>query len=165
MTFSGEWIVTHILEKYNYWIAMIIIVYGLGATIIKENFLKKLIGLSIFQTAFFLWVVSLGDVGRNILTSWGLKTGTIPIAWDPGQVAILGHNIATSKSELGAAELGYIYVNPLPHVLMLTGIVVSAATTAVALAIVIRIYQKYGTIEESEIIAKEKEFEEKGVYL
>jgi multicomponent Na+:H+ antiporter subunit C len=44
----------------------------------------------------------------------------------------------------------------------LTGIVVSAATTAVALAIVIRIYQKYGTIEESEIIERELEFERGG---
>jgi len=89
--------------------------------------------------------VSLGDVGRNILTSWGLKTQTPPILWTE------------------AAEKGYIYANPLPHVLMLTGIVVSAATTAVALAIVIRIYQKYGTIEEDEIIEKELEFERRGV--
>src|SRR5512137_684332 len=140
-----EWIVQHILDKYNYWIAMIIIVYGLGAVVIKENFLKKLIGLSIFQTAFFLWVVSLGDVGRNIMFTWGLKTQTPPILWKEAQ------------------EMGYIYANPLPHVLMLTGIVVSAATTAVALAIVIRMYQKYGTIEESEIIEKEMEFESRGV--
>jgi len=140
-----EWITQHVLEKYNFWIAMLIIIIGLGATIVKENLLKKLIGLSIFQTAFFLWVVSLGDVGRNIITTWGLKTQTPPILWKE------------------AAEKGYIYANPLPHVLMLTGIVVSAATTAVALAIVIRIYQKYGTIEEGEIIQKELEFEREGV--
>mgnify|MGYP001766484190 FL=1 len=140
-----EWIVQHVVEKYNFWIAMLIIIIGLTATIVKKNFLKKIIGLSIFQTAFFLWVVSLGDVGRDILTSWGLKTQTPPILWTE------------------AAEKGYIYANPLPHVLMLTGIVVSAATTAVALAIVIRIYQKYGTIEEDEIIEKELEFERRGV--
>jgi multicomponent Na+:H+ antiporter subunit C len=139
-----EWITLHILEKYNFWISMLIIIIGLSACVVKENFLKKLIGLSIFQTAFFLWVVSLGDVGRNILFTWGLKTQTPPILWKE------------------AAEKGYIYANPLPHVLMLTGIVVSAATTAVALAIVIRIYQLYGTIEESEIIEKEKEFEREG---
>jgi len=139
-----EWIVQHILEKYNYWLAMLIIIISLSAIVVKENLLKKLIGLSIFQTAFFLWVVSLGDVGRNIFTTFGLKTGTPPILWKP------------------AEEMGYIYVNPLPHVLMLTGIVVSAATTAVALAIVIRIYQKYGTIEESEIIDKEIELEREG---
>lgn len=139
-----DWIVQHFIEKYNFWIAMLIIIIGLSACVVKENFLKKLIGLSIFQSAFFMWVVSLGDVGRNILTTWGLKTGTIPIIWEQ------------------AEEMGYIYVNPLPHVLMLTGIVVSAATTAVALAIVIRIYQLYGTIEEPEIIAKEQEFEKEG---
>jgi multicomponent Na+:H+ antiporter subunit C len=140
-----EWITQHVLEKYNFWIAMLIIIIGLTATVVKENLVKKLIGLSIFQTAFFLWVVSLGDVGRNILTTWGLQTQTPPILWKE------------------AAEKGYIYANPLPHVLMLTGIVVSAATTAVALAIVIRIYQKYGTIEEDEIIKKEMEFEREGV--
>ena len=140
-----EWVTLHILEKYNFWISMLIIIIGLSACVVKENFLKKLIGLSIFQTAFFLWVVSLGDVGRNILFTWGLKTQTPPIIWKE------------------AAEKGYIYANPLPHVLMLTGIVVSAATTAVALAIVIRLYQLYGTIEESEIIEKELEFEREGV--
>ena len=140
-----EWITVHVLEKYNFWIAILIVIIGLTACIVKENLVKKLIGLSIFQTAFFLWVVSLGDVGRNILTTWGLKTQTPPILWTE------------------AAEKGYIYANPLPHVLMLTGIVVSAATTAVALAIVIRIYQKYGTIEEDEIIQKEMEFEKMGV--
>ena len=140
-----EWVTLHILEKYNFWISMLIIIIGLSACVVKENFLKKLIGLSIFQTAFFLWVVSLGDVGRNILFTWGLKTQTPPIIWKE------------------AAEKGYIYANPLPHVLMLTGIVVSAATTAVALAIVIRLYQLYGTIEESEIIEKEMEFEREGV--
>jgi multicomponent Na+:H+ antiporter subunit C len=140
-----EWMIQHGVEKYNFWMAMFIIIIGLGATIVKENLLKKLIGLSIFQTAFFLWVVSLGDVGRDVLNTWGLKTQTPPILWTH------------------AAEKGYIYANPLPHVLMLTGIVVSAATTAVALAIVIRIYQKYGTIEEGEVIQKELEFEKEGV--
>jgi len=140
-----DWIVMHVLEKYNFWIAMFIIIISLTATIVKENLLKKLIGLSIFQTAFFLWVISLGDVGRDILTTWGLKTATPPILWAE------------------AAEKGYIYINPLPNVLMLTGIVVSAATTAVALAIVIRIHQEYGTIEESEIMQKEMEFEKRGV--
>lgn len=139
-----EWITQHIIEKYNFWISMLIIIIGLSACVVKGNFLKKLIGLSIFQSAFFMWVVSLGDVGRNILVTWGLKTQTPPIIWEE------------------AAAKGYIYANPLPHVLMLTGIVVSAATTAVALAIVIRIYQLYGTIEEGEIIEKEKEFEREG---
>jgi multicomponent Na+:H+ antiporter subunit C len=48
-------------------------------------------------------------------------------------------------------------VNPLPHVLILTAIVVAVATLAVALALVIRMYEEYGTIEETEIIEKERE--------
>jgi multicomponent Na+:H+ antiporter subunit C len=48
-----------------------------------------------------------------------------------------------------------IYSNPLPHVLMLTAIVVGVATTALALAIVVRIQGAYGTIEEDEIGAIE----------
>jgi multicomponent Na+:H+ antiporter subunit C len=134
-----EWLTPHLLEKYNFWIAMAIILIGLYAAVAKGNLLKKLIGLSIFQTAMFLWFISLGDIGKDILLTWGLKSGTPPIIWEE------------------AIEKGYIYVNPLPHVLMLTGIVVSAATTAVALAIVVRIYQKYGTIEEEDIMERELE--------
>lgn len=53
------------------------------------------------------------------------------------------------------AEEGVIYSNPLPHVLILTAIVVGVATTAVALALIVRIYESYGTIEEDELKAIE----------
>ena len=49
------------------------------------------------------------------------------------------------------AEQWYIYANPLPHVLILTAIVVGIAVTAVGLALVVRVHQAYGTIEEDEI--------------
>ena len=49
-----------------------------------------------------------------------------------------------------------VYSNPLPHVLMLTAIVVGVATTAVALALVIRINEAYGTIEEEEIFRRDE---------
>lgn len=130
------WIAEHVFAKYNFWIATLIMLIGLYATIARGNLLKKLIGLSIFQTAIFLLFISLGDVGT--MASWGLHSGTAPIVWTPG------------------IQKGYIYANPVPHVLMLTGIVVSAATTAVALALVIRLYEEYGTIEEDEIAEKEK---------
>ena len=45
-------------------------------------------------------------------------------------------------------------VNPLPHVLMLTAIVVSVSVTGVALAVMLRIYREYGTLEEDEILEK-----------
>ncbi len=120
-----EWI-AEILEKYNYWTFIIIMLIGFYGMIAKDNLIKKIIGLSIFQTAIFLFYVSLADV----------IGGTEPIVIE-----------------------GYegLYVNPLPHVLILTAIVVSVATLAVALALVIRIYEEYGTIEEDEILAKERE--------
>jgi multicomponent Na+:H+ antiporter subunit C len=120
------------LAKYNYWIAIILILIGFYAMIAKDNLIKKIIGLSIFQTAIFLLYISLADIGP-------LPRGTAPIV---------------SEEILSK---GYVYVNPLPHVLILTAIVVAVATTAVALGLVIRMYEEYGTIEETEIIAIERE--------
>ncbi|MGB5588960.1 MAG: cation:proton antiporter subunit C [Gammaproteobacteria bacterium] len=51
-----------------------------------------------------------------------------------------------------------IYSNPLPHVLILTAIVVGVATTAVALALIIRIKEAYGTVEEDEIHEQDRSF-------
>jgi multicomponent Na+:H+ antiporter subunit C len=119
------------LAKYNYWIAIILILIGFYAMIAKDNLIKKIIGLSIFQTAIFLLYISLADIGP-------LPRGTAPIV---------------SEEILSK---GYVYVNPLPHVLILTAIVVAVATTAVALGLVIRMYEEYGTIEETEIIAIER---------
>jgi multicomponent Na+:H+ antiporter subunit C len=127
-----EWLISDIiLAKYNYWIAIILMLIGFYAMIAKDNLIKKVIGLNIFQTAIFLFFISLGDkVG-----------GTEPIVIISEEIA---HN-------------GHLYVNPLPHVLILTAIVVAVATTAVALALVIRMYEEYETIEEEEIIEKERE--------
>ena len=109
-----------ILGKYNYWIYIILMMVGFYAMIAKENLIKKIIGMNIFQTAIFLFYISISKV----------KGGTAPILLDTAT----------------------IYDNPLPHTLMLTAIVVSVATTAVALALVIRIYKAYGTIEEDKIL-------------
>ncbi len=125
-----EWLVTELLEKYNYWVSIILILIGFYAMIAKDNLIKKVIGLNIFQIAIFLFYISLADVGPR---------GTVPIV----------------SKEMITKE--YVYVNPLPHVLILTAIVVAVATTAVALSLVIRLYKEYGTIEESEIIEKEGE--------
>ena len=93
---------------------------GYYAMIAKENLIKKIIGMNIFQTAIFLFYISVAKV----------KGGTAPILWDRAA----------------------IYDNPLPHVLILTAIVVSVSTTAVALALTIRIYKEYGTIKEDVIL-------------
>jgi multicomponent Na+:H+ antiporter subunit C len=124
-------IIEEFLAKYNYWVAILLILIGFYAMIAKDNLIKKIIGLSIFQTAIFLFYISLADIGP-------LPRGTAPIV----------------SEEI--IHMGYVYVNPLPHVLILTAIVVAVATTAVALGLIIRMYEEYGTIEESEIIEKER---------
>ncbi len=137
-----ELLADEVFAKYNYWVAITLMLIGFYAMISKENLLKKVIGLNIFQTAIILFFVSLGDVS---IGGWGLGVtepivkGTLP--WESG----------------GVVHHGVTYANPLPHVLMLTAIVVGAAVTAVALALVIRMYEEYGTIEEGEIIEKERQ--------
>jgi multicomponent Na+:H+ antiporter subunit C len=121
-----EWVIAKIFAKYNYWVFILLMMIGFYGIVAKNNLIKKIIGLNIFQTAIFLFFISLGAV----------RGGTAPIV----------------DEEI--IRKGYVYANPLPHVLILTAIVVSVATTAVALSIVIRMYQEHGTIEENEIIEK-----------
>ena len=108
-----------------HWCFIILLMLGLNAAVSKNNIVKKLIGLSIFQTAIILFYVSIGK-----------KFGAgIPILQH-------GHG-----HEAHAVEVAQV-INPLPHVLMLTAIVVGVATTGVALAVVEQIYKFYGTTEE-----------------
>lgn len=119
-----------IVAKYNYWIYVILMMIGFYAMISKKNLVKKLIGMNIFQTAIILMFVSAGVK----------KGGAIPIE---NKYEVMAHGI-------NAVQI----VNPLPHVLMLTAIVVSVSITGVALAIILRIYREYGTLEEDEIMEK-----------
>lgn len=119
-----------IVAKYNYWIYVILMMVGLYAMIGKRNLVKKLLGLNIFQTAIILFYVSMG-----------VKHGaSIPIV----------DKYSALKEGVDAAQI----INPLPHVLMLTAIVVAVSVTGVALAVLLRIYRKYGTLEEDEILEK-----------
>ena len=120
-----------IVCKYNYWIYIVLMMIGFYAMIGKRNLVKKIVGLNIFQTSIILYFVSTA----------AKKGATIPIA---------AHT--HGEAAVHAAQ----YVNPLPHVLMLTAIVVMVGTFGVALAFIIRIYRSYGTIEEDEILAKEE---------
>lgn len=116
-----------LIAKYNYWGCIVLMMVGLYALIAKKNLVKKIIGMSIFQSAIILFYVSIGA-----------KTdATIPI---------IEHHVSDQHT-IRAAD----YINPLPHVLMLTAIVVSVATLGVALALAIKIYQQYNTLEEDEI--------------
>ncbi len=131
-------ILTAIIAKYNYWSFLILLLIGLHAMISKNNLVKKVIGMSIFQSAIILFYVSIGYK----------KGATIPIT-DHGHGGEVVHQ--------AAAEMVAGFANPLPHVLMLTAIVVGVGTLGVALALVQKIHRVYGTIEEDEIMEKIKE--------
>ncbi len=124
-----------IIGKYNYWIYIVLMMIGLYAVIVKKNLVKKIIGLNILQTAIILFYVSIGTK----------KGATIPI---------VSHGHGDGGSHVVHA---IDYINPLPHVLMLTAIVVSVATLGVALALVIKIHKQYGTLEEDEIYEQIRE--------
>jgi multicomponent Na+:H+ antiporter subunit C len=109
---------------WNYWIVFLLMMIGLFLVIGKKNFLKKIVGLTIFQTSVFLLYITFGKI----------KGGTPPI---------LNNAIDT------------VYSNPLPHVLILTAIVVGVATTALGLSLVLRINSEYGSIEEDDISAQD----------
>ena len=126
-----------IIAKYNYWVYITLMMIGLYAMIAKNNLVKKIVGMNIFQTAIILFYVSIG----------AKRGATIPIL----QYTHNGHGAA--EQVFHAAD----YINPLPHVLMLTAIVVGVATLGVALALTIRIYHRYGTLEEDEILEQLRE--------
>ena len=107
------------LGLYNYWIVILLMMAGFYIVMSRHNLVKKLIGLNIFQSAVFLFYISIGKV----------RGGTAPIL------------------EEGITS----YSNPLPHVLILTAIVVGVATVSLGLALVVRLKEAYGTIEEDEI--------------
>ena len=107
-----------LLGLYHYWVFAVLLMIGFYAVVAKVNLVKKLIGLSVFQAAVFLLFISAGKVDG----------GTAPI--------VLG------------GDWDAVFSNPLPQVLILTAIVVGVATTAVGLALVVRIHEAYGTVEE-----------------
>ena len=120
-----------VMAKYNYWFYITLMMIGVFAMIAKINLVKKIIGMSIFQTAIILFYISIG----------AKKGATIPI---------LEHGHGPGEHVVRVAD----YINPLPHVLMLTAIVVSVATLGVALSLAIRIYQRHRTLNEDEILAE-----------
>lgn len=115
-----------VLGGINHWITIFLIMAGLYIIVSRSNMIKKLVGLSIFQTSVYLLYISPAKV----------IGGTAPII-------------------IESAPPGQLYANPLPHVLILTAIVVGVATLALGLALVVRINEAYGTIEEDEIYGED----------
>ena len=119
-----------LLTGYSiYWLFIILMMTGFYIVVSRGNLIKKIIGLNLFQTSVFLFYISIGKVSG----------GTAPIL--PMKLKV---------------EDFTIYSNPLPHVLILTAIVVGVATTALGLALIIRIKEAYDTIEEIDLLEKNR---------
>ncbi len=128
-------------ERFTYAVIIILMMVGLYALIATGNLVKRMVGLTIFQTSVFLLYITVGKVFGGvppILPYDDIKDGTL----DPT----------------------VLYSNPLPQVLILTAIVVGVATLAMGLALVVRIREAYGTIEDDDIAEADYSLElEKGV--
>ena len=166
-----------ISERIIYVPIIFLMMTGLYIIVATGNLVKRLVGLSIFQTSIGFLYIALGKVfggappifdahhGESYGEDHGESYGEAA-----GQGA--GHADAAHGAEGAAAEAAghgadyadhaadaahhaaeAIYSNPLPHVLILTAIVVGVATLAVGLALVVRIREAYGTIEDDALNA------------
>ncbi len=116
-------------SHFSYIVTVFLLVAGLYVLIARGNLIKKLVGLSVFQTSVYLLYIAPGKI----------IGATAPIL----------------------SPQFTVYSNPLPHVLILTAIVVGIAVLALGLALTVRIREAYGTIEEDEIIALDHQVEAK----
>ncbi|MCU0712796.1 MAG: cation:proton antiporter subunit C [Pirellula sp.] len=158
-----------VLGLFNYWVVIFLMMTGFYMVIARHNFIKKVIGINIFQIAVILMYITMGKVDG----------GTAPIVKseiaqhfahhdDHGSHGSDGsHETAANATETSAENSTKdpeekpfvdttIYTNPLPSVLMLTAIVVGIGTTAVALSLIVRVREEYGTIEEDEALAMDR---------
>ena len=107
-------------SRFAYAVMFVLLGIGLYMAIASENLVKKVIGVNLFQTAIFLFFVAAAFVE-------GGASPVVPPEADPGALEI---------------------ASPLPHVIVLTAIVVGVALTAVGLALIVRIHAEYGTLRE-----------------
>lgn len=109
-----------------------IILFGVGFTMLMlhRNLIKKIMGMNIMDTAVYLFLAAKGYI----------KGRMVPI-------------VADGIQDVSA------YINPVPSGLVLTGIVVSVSTTALMLALTIRLYERYGSLDLDQILMRAKEEE------
>jgi multicomponent Na+:H+ antiporter subunit C len=112
----------------HYWLSAVLLIIGLYGMLARPNLIRKLMGMNILQVAVIMFFITVA----------AKTNATLPIA-------------------LEGAETAARYINPLPHALMLTALVVSISTTGVALALAIQIYRRYGTLNEAELLDKLRE--------
>lgn len=122
------------LGHVNYWLFIVLMMTGFYIVVASGNYVKKIVGLNIFQVAVFMLYISIGKV----------TGGTAPI-------------FPTDLQGKIKADPEIVYSNPLPHVLILTAIVVGVATTSLGLALIVRIREEYDSIEEDDILAADGE--------
>jgi len=163
----SEW-----FSQYNYIIVIILMMTGLYTVFASRNLIKKLAGLSVFQTSVFLLYITIGKVSGGqppILVKdhdHHDSDGKGSLGASDGQASLesqeFGGTLLDGTIQLAAGDASYIlpgpgsevlYSNPLPHVLILTAIVVGVATLSIGLALTVRIREVYHTIEEDEIEA------------
>jgi len=143
-----------LFSQYNYIIVIILMMTGLYIVFASRNLIKKLAGLSVFQTSVFLLYITIAKVSGGqppiLLEDKGYGT-------DKDGHALLEGTIQTAAGGgsyiLPGPGSDVLYSNPLPHVLILTAIVVGVATLSIGLALTVRIREVYHTIEEDEIEA------------
>ena len=113
----------------NYEEAVAVILFGIGLIMLlfQRNLVKKLIGMNIMDTGTFLFLASMGYIeGRK--------------------APIIVNGVTDPEA----------YINPVPAGLVLTGIVVSVSVTAIMLALTVRLYKRYHTLQLDDIYALSK---------
>lgn len=106
---------------YNYWMVIVLMMTGLYVVMARPNLVKKIMGVAMFQMSVIMIFITMGKV----------RGGTAPIFVQ------------------GAEDVAYS--NPVPHVLMLTAIVVGIATVALGLALTVRVYEEFETLEDDDL--------------
>lgn len=110
-----------LVQNYPYVASLILFGIGCFTVLTHSNLLKKVIGINIMESSIFLIFIAAGNI----------RGGAVPITSSTGE--------------------DLMYINPLPSALILTGIVVSVSVTAFALALIMKLYRIYGTIDAREI--------------
>ena len=112
----------NLFTNYGEAVAMILFGIGFGNLLLQSNLIKKIIGLNIMDTAVYLFLAEKGYIAERVA----------PIVVD------------------GVQDME-AYINPIPSGLVLTGIVVSVSVSALMLALTIRLYKRYHTLDLDEI--------------
>lgn len=111
--------------KGLYTLVMILFFLGVYGMVLSKNYMKKLMAMNVMQVAVIYFYLC--------------------FAQKDGAMIPIQNGITTAPS---------MYINPLPHGLMLTAIVVSLGTTGVAIALLMRIKEIYGSVEEVEVLRR-----------